>query len=347
MVEKSSVNSTLERLTDVGISAPTNGQVLTYSGGTWVNSAGGGAGGGTVTTSGSPVNGNLTKFSGASVITNGDLSGDVITSGTLATTIAKIAGVTIGTPTGTGNIVFSNSPTLVTPALGTPASGVATNLTGTASGLTAGTVTTNANLTGPITSSGNITSIASQTGTGTKFVVDTSPTLVTPTLGVATATSINKVVITAPASSSTLTIADGKTATINNTLTFSGTDSTAMAFPSSSSTVLTLGNTASLTVGYSQADYSGGTQSSGTFTPSETNGNMQRIVNGGAFTLAPPSNNTMIMLEITNNGSAGSITTSGFTKVVGDAFTTTNTSIFQCFITKFNSHSTLNVIALQ
>jgi hypothetical protein len=47
------------------------------------------------------------------------------------------------------------------------------------------------NLTGVITSVGAATSIASQTGTGTKFVVDTSPTLVTPVLGVATATSIN------------------------------------------------------------------------------------------------------------------------------------------------------------
>lgn len=47
------------------------------------------------------------------------------------------------------------------------------------------------NLTGPITSVGNVTSIASQTGTGTKFVVDNSPTLITPVLGVATATSIN------------------------------------------------------------------------------------------------------------------------------------------------------------
>lgn len=75
-------------------------------------------------------------------------------------------------------------------ALGTPSSGTATNLTGTAAGLTAGSVTTNANLTGPITSVGNATSIASQTGTGTKFVVDTSPTLVTPVLGVATGTSI-------------------------------------------------------------------------------------------------------------------------------------------------------------
>lgn len=53
------------------------------------------------------------------------------------------------------------SPTLTTPALGTPASGVATNLTGTAAGLTAGTVTTNANLTGVVTSSGNATSLGS------------------------------------------------------------------------------------------------------------------------------------------------------------------------------------------
>ena len=47
--------------------------------------------------------------------------------------------------------------------MGTPASGVATNLTGTASGLTAGSVTTNANLTGDVTSTGNATSIASDT----------------------------------------------------------------------------------------------------------------------------------------------------------------------------------------
>ena len=45
-------------------------------------------------------------------------------------------------------------------ALGTPLSGVATNLTGTAAGLTAGNVTTNANLTGIVTSTGNATAIA-------------------------------------------------------------------------------------------------------------------------------------------------------------------------------------------
>lgn len=54
-----------------------------------------------------------------------------------------------------------SNKTFVAPALGTPASGVATNLTGTAAGLTAGHVTTNANLTGNVTSVGNATTIAS------------------------------------------------------------------------------------------------------------------------------------------------------------------------------------------
>lgn len=58
----------------------------------------------------------------------------------------------------------------------------------------------------------------------------TSPTLTTPTLGVASATTINKLTITAPATGSTLTIADGKTLTCSNTLTFTGTDTSSVAF---------------------------------------------------------------------------------------------------------------------
>ena len=65
--------------------------------------------------------------------------------------------------------------------------------------------------------------LAGETGTGSN-VYATSPTLVTPVLGVADATSINKVAITAPAASATLTIANAKTATFSNTLTFAGTD---------------------------------------------------------------------------------------------------------------------------
>jgi len=83
------------------------------------------------------------------------------------------------------------------------------------------------NLTGPITSVGNVTSIASQTGTGTKFVVDTSPTLVTPVLGVATATSINGTTIpsskTLVATDSTTYVVPSQTGNSGKYLTTNGT----------------------------------------------------------------------------------------------------------------------------
>jgi hypothetical protein len=88
--------------------------------------------------------------------------------------------------------------------LGTPT--VSTDAT--TKGYVDGITTAPSNLTGVITSVGPATSIASQTGTGTKFVVDTSPTLVTPVLGVATATSING---TSIPSSKTLVATDSTT----------------------------------------------------------------------------------------------------------------------------------------
>jgi len=74
------------------------------------------------------------------------------------------------------------------------------------------------------------------TGSGT-LVFGTSPSLTTPTLGVASATSINKMAITAPATSSTLAVADGKTFTVNNTITLAGTDSTTITLPATTGTV--------------------------------------------------------------------------------------------------------------
>ena len=102
-----------------------------------------------------------------------------------------------------------------------------------------------------------------------------------------------------------------------------------------------------LTAGFSVSTHSGGTQSSGTFTPDEADGNFQNITNGGAFTLDPPSNDCNIVLQITNNASAGSITTSNFTQVTGDSFDTTNGNDFLAYITKINGFSHLNVVALQ
>lgn len=65
----------------------------------------------------------------------------------------------------------------------------------------------------------------------------TNKTLVAPVLGAATATSINKMAVTAPATSSTLAVADGKTLTASNTITLAGTDSTTMTFPPASASV--------------------------------------------------------------------------------------------------------------
>lgn len=73
------------------------------------------------------------------------------------------------------------------------------------------------------------TSLSGQSGTGA-FSGTISPSLTTPILGVATATSVNKLTITAPATSATLTIADGKTLTQSNTLTYTGTDGSSVDF---------------------------------------------------------------------------------------------------------------------
>jgi hypothetical protein len=80
------------------------------------------------------------------------------------------------------------------------------------------------------------TMLAATTGSGS-VVLATSPTLVTPVLGVASATTVNKVTLTAPATGSTLTVADGKTLTASNSITLAGTDATTMTFPPASASV--------------------------------------------------------------------------------------------------------------
>ena len=91
------------------------------------------------------------------------------------------------------------------------------------------TVLAPSNLTGPITSTGAATSIASQTGTGTKFVMDNTPTLITPVLGVATATSINGTTIpsskTLVATDSTQYVVPSQTGNSGKYLTTDGTTS--------------------------------------------------------------------------------------------------------------------------
>ena len=126
------------------------------------------------------------------------------------------------------------------------------------------------------------------------------------------------------------------------------TAATAVTFPTTG-TLLSTGASGTLGsgVGFSATDYGGGTIASGTYTPATTNGNFQTLTNGGAFTLAPPATSCTICVTITNNASAGAITTSGFTKVKGDSFDTTNGHAFRCYCDYTGGKSVLNVIALQ
>jgi hypothetical protein len=133
------------------------------------------------------LSGNASTATTATNATNTAITDDTTTNATMYPTWVTAS---------TGNLPQKTASTKLTlnPSTGvlssTSFTGAGTGLTGTASSLTAGNVTTNANLTGVITSSGNATSIASQTGTGTKFVVDNSPTLTTPAIsGAATLTS--------------------------------------------------------------------------------------------------------------------------------------------------------------
>lgn len=118
-------------------------------------------------------------FSGGPITT----SGTITASGTLA--VAN-GGTGVTSSTGSGSVVLNTSPTLVTPALGTPASGTLTNCTGLPISTGVSGLGTNVATFLATPSSANLAAaLTDETGSGSA-VFATSPTLVTPLLGTPT-----------------------------------------------------------------------------------------------------------------------------------------------------------------
>jgi hypothetical protein len=144
---------------------------------------------------------------------------------------------------------------------------------------------------------GGITLTNAVTGTG-KMVLDNTPTLVTPILGVATATSINKLTVTAPAASATLTIADGASLVTSGaySLTLTSTAATNVTLPTTG-TLATLAGSEALTnktltnptvTDYVETLYAIG-NSSTAVTIALTNGTVQTVTMTGNCTFTMPT----------------------------------------------------------
>lgn len=196
-------------LTQLQQGGASSNQVLSWNGTSWV-AADAASGSGSVTT--------------LSVVTANGISGTVANPTTTPAITLTLGAIT---PTSVNGITLSGS--------GTASFGTGGTVAYTANNLSVFAATTSAQLAGVI---------SDKTGTG-PLVFRISPTLVTPVLGVATATSLNGLTISG--STGTLAISNGKSFTVENSIDLKGTDSTTFTFPGSSGTVATLNASNSFT----------------------------------------------------------------------------------------------------
>lgn len=119
------------------------------------------------------------------------------------------------------------------------------------------------------------------------------------------------------------------------------------ASPMTWGSVLKPGTTATVTVGYTVTPNNLGNITS--FTVDPALGNYQYGTNHGAATWTAPASDCAVDILVTNDGSAGAITFSGFTvgSSTGSALTTTNTNKFLISIRRINSVATYSIYALQ
>ena len=105
--------------------------------------------------------------------------------------------------------------------------------------------------------------------------------------------------------------------------------------------------TANLTKGFTATENDVGDTGTTTITLDAATANFWKAQNGGAHTLTPQTATSTIILYYLNAADAGTVTTSGYDIVTGDALTTTNTEEFMLYSTTNNGKQHLHVVALQ
>lgn len=181
-------------------------------------------------------------------LTTGVTSFDFVGAGVVATAVGNAVTVTINAASGFATTALDNLASVALNTALLPATAASVDH-GSATkpfkdiylaGSSGTPGTNNYKITGTSTSGTRTVTLPDASGTATllgntstgsgSVVLASGPVLTTPTLGAASATTINKVTLTAPATGSTLTIADGKTLGASNSLTLAGTDATTITF---------------------------------------------------------------------------------------------------------------------